>query len=55
MRFEHLTKIRAEEITGEQTVLCVLCGERVTSALWWSDSCDDCELDKAIQELGGVV
>jgi hypothetical protein len=46
----HQLKNGAEEITGEQTVLCVLCRERVTSALGWSDSCDDCELDRAIEE-----
>ena len=58
MRFEHLTKIRAEEITGEQTISdgmrlenkskCSVCGERETvtvidrGAGGLSFWCDDC-------------
>ena len=42
MRFEHLTKIRAEEITGEQTVLIPRGEETLETVGYFSF---DCQLD----------
>ena len=56
MRFEHLTKIRAEETTGEQTVLCVLCREREAEfELDTERGFDLVCLSCSESELGGVV